>query len=362
MSRLRQRDFHAIMETVEQLYKFQSPAACEAGIVESLVRLMECDNLHLAEVNPKQRTVRWTSNWEPVQRKVIPNMGEVIARHMHEHPFLLHWNPGRKILMPARLSDLVSRPKWHDTGIYKELYRPFHMEHLIGAALPAIGAREVHIVGLRETIDFDERTCRIFDLLVPHLAAVYRNAQAVGELETQLAGLREGFEVNGRTAVVLGTDRRIRYISEHARELLSAYFSTRWADRRMLPASVDDWLRRQGLTAGASVTPLQPLVAERDGRRLTIQLVRDRSGPLLLLGERKLHIAPADIVSLGLSARETEVLAWLAHGKSNAEIAGILGLAPATIKHCLERVYGKLDVGTRAAATAVAVATAAMHG
>ena len=82
----------------------------------------------------------------------------------------------------------------------------------------------------------------------------------------------------------------------------------------------------------------------------------------LLLSERKLRIAPADIASLGLSPRETEVLAWLAHGKSNAEIAGILGLSPATIKHCLERVYGKLDVGTRAAATAVAVAAAGMHG
>ena len=129
----------------------------------------------------------------------------------------------------------------------------------------------------------------------------------------------------------------------------------------MLPASIDDWLRRQDLTADASVTPLGPLVAERDGRRLTIQLLRSNGGPFLLLSERKLHIAPADIASLGLSPRETEVLAWLAHGKSNAEIAGILGLSPTTIKHCLERVYGKLDVGTRAAATAVAVTVAGAH-
>ena len=95
----------------------------------------------------------------------------------------------------------------------------------------------------------------------------------------------------------------------------------------MLPAPVDDWLRRQELTADASIAPLRPLVAERDGRRLTIQILRDRGGPFLLLSERKLRIAPADIASLGLSPRETEVLAWLAHGKSNAEIAGILGLS-----------------------------------
>jgi DNA-binding CsgD family transcriptional regulator len=279
---------------------------------------------------------------------------------MHEHPFLLHWNPGRGILKPTRLSDLVSRPKWHDTGLYKELYRPFRMEHLIGVALPAIGPREVHIVGLRETLDFDERTCRIFDLLVPHLAAVYRNAEAVGDLDGQLASLREGLELDGRTAILLGPRRSIRQMSARAHDLLAAYFPARWTDRSILPTPIDDWLRRH--EGEISISPPRPFTAERDGRRLAVQVVRDRGGLLLLLSERKPRIAPVDIVSLGLSPRETEVLAWLSHGKSNAEIAGILGLSPATIKHCLERIYGKLDVGTRAAATAVAVAAAAMHG
>ena len=364
MRQLRQRDLHSILEVVEQLYTYQTPEACEAGVVESLVRVMDCDNLHLAEVNPKLRRVRWTSNWDPGQRTIIPHLGEIIARHMHEHPFLLHWNPGRRILKPARLSDLISRSKWHDTGLYNEVYRPFRMEHLIGVALPAIGPREVHIVGLRETRDFNERERRVLDLLVPHLAAVYRNAQAVGDLGAQLASLRHGLEMDGRTAVLIGPGRRIRQMSERAQDLLTAYFPMRWTDRSLLPTPIDDWLRRheRALTSDISITPPRPFTAVRDGRRLTVQVLRDRGGLLLLLSERKLRIAPADIASLGLTPRETEVLAWLAHGKTNAEIAGILGLSPATIKHCLERVYGKLDVGTRAAATAVAVAAAGMHG
>ena len=360
MKRLRQRDLHSILEVVEQLYTFYTPEACEAGIIEPLMRVMDCDNLHLAEVNPKQREVRWTSNLDPGQKMAIPNMREIIAQHMHEHPFLLHWNPGRGLLKPTRLSDLISRSKWRDTGLYKELYRPFRMEHLIGVALPAIGPREVHIVGLRETLDFDERAVSMFDLLVPHLAAVYRNAQLVGDLGDQLASLREGLEMDGRTAIQLGPHRSVRQMGPRAHDLLMAYFPTRWTDRSTLPMPVDDWLRHH--EREISVTPPRPFTAERDDRRLTIQMLRDRGGHLLLLSERKLRIAPEDITSLGLSARETEVLAWLAHGKSNAEIAGILGLAPATIKHCLERVYGKLDVGSRAAATAVAVAAAGMHG
>ena len=362
MSRLRRRDFHAIMEAVEQLYAYQTPDACEVGIVQSLLRVMDCDIVHLSEVQPKLRRVRWTSDQVSNGHAVVPNILEVIARHMHEHPFLKYWNPGRRVFKPVTLSDFVSRPSWHDTGLYNEIYRPVRMEHMLGVALPASGSCEVHASGLREARDFDDRDHSVLALLAPHLAAVHRNAQAIGELETDLTTLRQGLEANGRTAILLGPGRRIRHISACARDLLTAYFGARWIDRSALPAPIDDWLRRQGLTADASVAPLRPLVVEHDSRRLTIQLLRSHGGPFLLLSERKLRIAPADIASLGLSPRETEVLAWLAHGKSNAEIAGILGLSPATIKHCLERVYGKLDVGTRAAATAVAVAAAGMHG
>ena len=56
------------------------------------------------------------------------------------------------------------------------------------------------------------------------------------------------------------------------------------------------------------------------------------------------------------------MLAWIAAGRSNADIAASLGLSPATIKHCLERIYAKLEVGTRAAAAAIAVRTASGSG
>lgn len=75
MRQLRQRDLHAVLEVVEQLYAFQTPEACEAGLIEPLMRVMDCDNLHLAEVNPKLRRVRWTSNLDPSQKMPIPKIG-----------------------------------------------------------------------------------------------------------------------------------------------------------------------------------------------------------------------------------------------------------------------------------------------
>ncbi|MES2288344.1 MAG: LuxR C-terminal-related transcriptional regulator [Pseudomonadota bacterium] len=51
-----------------------------------------------------------------------------------------------------------------------------------------------------------------------------------------------------------------------------------------------------------------------------------------------------------MSKREAEVLRWMAHGKSNADIATILGLAPATIDTFVRRIFAKLQVNDRISA------------
>jgi DNA-binding CsgD family transcriptional regulator len=62
------------------------------------------------------------------------------------------------------------------------------------------------------------------------------------------------------------------------------------------------------------------------------------------------EISPED---QALTAREQEVLAWVARGKTNAEIAHLLWLAPGTVRKHLENAYAKLGVGTRTGAVAL---------
>ncbi|HTI69123.1 MAG TPA: response regulator transcription factor [Candidatus Limnocylindria bacterium] len=58
---------------------------------------------------------------------------------------------------------------------------------------------------------------------------------------------------------------------------------------------------------------------------------------------------------LGLTPREAEVLLWVAQGKSNADIASILGMAEKTVKKHLGNVFDKLGVEGRNAATVLAL-------
>ena len=55
-----------------------------------------------------------------------------------------------------------------------------------------------------------------------------------------------------------------------------------------------------------------------------------------------------------LTPRETEVLSWLAKGKTNRDIADILGMSHRTVNKHLEHIFEKLGVETRSAATAIA--------
>jgi DNA-binding NarL/FixJ family response regulator len=57
----------------------------------------------------------------------------------------------------------------------------------------------------------------------------------------------------------------------------------------------------------------------------------------------------------GLTARETEVLAWIAQGKTNYEIGVILSACTGTICKHVEHILCKLDVKNRTAAAVIAL-------
>ena len=65
--------------------------------------------------------------------------------------------------------------------------------------------------------------------------------------------------------------------------------------------------------------------------------------------------------SLGLTARETEVLSWIAQGKTNHEIGVILSACTGTICKHVEHILCKLDVKNRTAAAVIALGVLAQR-
>ncbi len=75
---------------------------------------------------------------------------------------------------------------------------------------------------------------------------------------------------------------------------------------------------------------------------------------VLYLVEEHAPAGPADLIRLGLTPRQSEVLYWIAQGKTNAETGIILGASPRTIDKHVEQLLERLGAENRLAAAAMA--------
>lgn len=186
-------------------------------------------------------------------------------------------------------------------------------------------------------VDYVVKPLRIPEVLA-RLATHVRNARA-----TRLA--REAVDVAGMGAVVLDGRQRVAWRSPQATRWLESAFGGADATER-----AGAWLAGAA-ASGDAVTTLA------DGSRLVARHM-GQSGfaeAMLLLTLAAAGAAPAARVPpVALTPREAEVLSWLAKGKTNRDIADILGMSPRTVNKHLEHIFEKLGVETRTAAAAVA--------
>ena len=97
-------------------------------------------------------------------------------------------------------------------------------------------------------------------------------------------------------------------------------------------------------------------VGDEDSSRRQLEAARStfrRLGARPAADEVSLLLAPSSLPA-GLTEREVEVLRLVASGRSNAQIASDLVLSEKTVARHLSNIFGKLDVGSRTAATAFA--------
>ncbi|MDX2503964.1 MAG: DNA-binding response regulator [Gammaproteobacteria bacterium] len=79
---------------------------------------------------------------------------------------------------------------------------------------------------------------------------------------------------------------------------------------------------------------------------------------LLKIQSPDVEIEPSSLEeSLSITYREAEVLLWLAHGKTNREIAEVLQMSPRTVNKHLEQMYPKIGADNRTSAASIAIQT-----
>jgi DNA-binding response OmpR family regulator/DNA-binding CsgD family transcriptional regulator len=169
---------------------------------------------------------------------------------------------------------------------------------------------------------------------------------------------RAALDVSGRFLLAVSRQGKIMWATPQAQKLLAdnlpATISDKAGDELELPESMLQWLEQAQGGTGAKAPALASFP---NNVQLQLQYM-GKLGPnefLLRLAKDAGNDTPASFRSdLGLTSREGEVLSWLAKGKTNRDIAQILGLSPRTVDKHLEQIYAKLGVENRTAAAAIA--------
>jgi DNA-binding NarL/FixJ family response regulator len=175
------------------------------------------------------------------------------------------------------------------------------------------------------------RTPEVLARLATHL----RNARAV-----RMA--RDAIDVGGHGVLMVDAHQRMAWRSPKAQHWLVEFFAP-GNDEACIA-----WLNSEPADTRTRTLADRTLTARRLGSvgvgevMWLLSLRADDAQP------------PSRLATASLTPRETEVLSWIAKGKTNRDVGEILGMSPRTVNKHLEHVFEKLGVETRAAAAALA--------
>jgi DNA-binding NarL/FixJ family response regulator len=166
---------------------------------------------------------------------------------------------------------------------------------------------------------------------------------------------RAALDVSGRFLLAVNRQGKIMWATPQAQKLLSDNLESRANDELVLPPPMLHWLEQA--QKGKTGSKFPAMASFPNNEQLRLQYM-GKLGPnefLLRLAKDSSANTSAQFSSeLGLTTREGEVLSWLSKGKTNRDIAQILGLSPRTVDKHLEQIYAKLGVENRTAAAAIA--------
>jgi DNA-binding CsgD family transcriptional regulator len=315
--------------------------------------LIGADSVFVATADPKRnRVALLAENVGPELHKLWPTL--VALRN--ENPAISHHMsyPNAPALM---IEDILPMSEWKRTAVFNEFYSKLGMRERLSLSLSFARPDITAIVAHRCQGTFTERDRSVLNLLRFHVSQTCANAK-VGP-PPAFPSIMEALEsLVGGSIIVLDAVGKVQLCSNLAKQYLESFFPKERPFHDGIPLTVKAWALRELArfeTDEFAIRPPQPLVARMAERTLRIRIANTREGDgcVLLLRAEDPALELARLSYFGLGARSTEVLYWLAKGKTNKEIAIILGMATETVKTHLKDIYFRLDLENRATAVSM---------
>jgi DNA-binding response OmpR family regulator/DNA-binding CsgD family transcriptional regulator len=176
-----------------------------------------------------------------------------------------------------------------------------------------------------------------------------KNQELAEEIELRLDAEKQLETSLEQALVVVNPQGQVLFATGQARTLLNTFFA-QGSDKK-LPAELQTWL-----SGPDSQRP--KLVSHKKRGEIEVDhfaLSKTGNVSLLRIEHRNGDNGPKALLSLGVTAREAEVLYWISEGKTNPEIAIIIDASLNTVKKHAINLFAKLGVETRTGAARLAL-------
>jgi DNA-binding CsgD family transcriptional regulator len=361
---LTERDLRSAMGALQSLADQSADCASFVrGALEQLTDIVASDLTTLSICDLARGT-----------RRVVSRKAETLSttdraafdRHFREHP-LVRFHGSHPGGPTQRISDCISARAFQNSALHADYYRRIGINHVMALPLWIDQDNVISIVFNRSHADFKDRERAVLDAVRRPLAAMYRNLVACEDAGIGLKRVSRLASDGGWLMMQISTSGRILDAPREALRLLRQFFAQNSTDEgTRIPEALSEWLshsRSWGLDRPA-INGGERFATARFGVKLTVHFVPDTqcasSGYLLLKSER-LDPQDAHLKQLPVTERERQILALVAAGKTNAEIASVLSISPRTVQKHLEHIFQKLGVETRTAAAIRALGAANGH-
>ncbi|HUA35401.1 MAG TPA: helix-turn-helix transcriptional regulator [Candidatus Binataceae bacterium] len=345
------RQLTELLEFLPRLYSLHNIATFAQHVVDTLQILIPSDSIGYNQLNVREGRV--CAIVKP-SHDGSADLYPVFADRIHEHP-TVSYQQSSGATNALRLSDFVSVRQFHQLGIYQDFYRKLKIERLLSVSFPdGDTGDQLALVFARSGTDFDDAEMELLNVLRPHFLQAHRNALAFSRLEQADAAL----QASSHAMVVRCHGDSIRFASPRASNLLTRFFAGTDPCYRKLPDDLSRWARGHrelSATMSSIAAPIEPFLKNHGDAKLLVRFLPGTDEDYAILLEEQIVDSKGErLIDLGLSGRQAEVLHWLARGKTNSEIATILGVTSRTIEKHVEHIFDRLGVENRMAAGVIA--------
>lgn len=274
----------------------------------------------------------------------------------------------------------LPRAELERTSYYNDFMRPqdIHSGMIIRLAARGFDVCALTMTRSRRQGRFDTDALERAQRLHGHLRRAFRLTANLTAGDGALpAGVTEALDLTPHPLLVLSTSGRIRRMNARAEALLREGGALRAVGGRLVAERADDARALEGLiaAAGAKDPDLRSagdmtlsLSEARPAVSITVAPVRSQ-GTTVFEDEPVVIVCVTDPAAPAatshanarLTPRERDALTWVAEGKSDWEIAVILGLSRTTIRFHVDNARKKLGAVNRAQAVAVLLSSSRLH-